>query len=204
VNAPEHDTWGTVSGDVCGAEFFVGPLRIYGFRGQKEDFFRQLEHIKDYLTEHHPYLARSTVLELYEAIRSLKIFPQRGAGKAVAVGNNFAVDRNVTALQNYRRCSAHLDVRAILNIDQREGESELPRRDLPANRNSRARQLARGCIYFVIAGARIRFCGIVLRLFFCEGDHPVCAAIRGESFGSKECGDCCQAELYFRSCSHCK
>jgi plasmid stabilization system protein ParE len=31
-----------------------------------------LEHIKDYLTELHPHLARSTVLELYEAIRSLK------------------------------------------------------------------------------------------------------------------------------------
>lgn len=37
-----------------------------------------LEHIKDYLTELHPQLARSTVLELYEAIRSLKTFPQRG------------------------------------------------------------------------------------------------------------------------------
>ena len=34
-----------------------------------------LEHIKDYLTEHYPHLARSTVLELYEAIRSLKTFP---------------------------------------------------------------------------------------------------------------------------------
>jgi toxin ParE1/3/4 len=37
-----------------------------------------LEHIKDYLTEHYPHLARSTVFELYEAIRSLKTFPQRG------------------------------------------------------------------------------------------------------------------------------
>jgi toxin ParE1/3/4 len=37
-----------------------------------------LEHIKDYLTENYPHLARSTVLELYEAIRSLKTFPQRG------------------------------------------------------------------------------------------------------------------------------
>ena len=37
-----------------------------------------LEHIKDYLTEHHPHLVRSTILELYEAIRSLKTFPQRG------------------------------------------------------------------------------------------------------------------------------
>jgi hypothetical protein len=45
VNAPEHDTWGTVSCDVCGAKFFVGPHRIYGFRGLKEDFFRQLEEI---------------------------------------------------------------------------------------------------------------------------------------------------------------
>ncbi len=37
-----------------------------------------LEHIKDYLTEHYPHLAWSTVFELYEAIRSLKTFPQRG------------------------------------------------------------------------------------------------------------------------------
>ena len=38
-----------------------------------------LEHIKDYLTEHHPHLVRSTIiLELYEAICSLKTFPQRG------------------------------------------------------------------------------------------------------------------------------
>ncbi len=37
-----------------------------------------LEQIKDYLTEHHPELARSTVLELYEGVRSLKTFPQRG------------------------------------------------------------------------------------------------------------------------------
>jgi toxin ParE1/3/4 len=37
-----------------------------------------LEHIKDYLTEHRPHLARPAVLELYEAIRSLKTFPQRG------------------------------------------------------------------------------------------------------------------------------
>jgi toxin ParE1/3/4 len=37
-----------------------------------------LERIKDYLSEHYPHLARSTVLELYETIRSLKTFPQRG------------------------------------------------------------------------------------------------------------------------------
>ena len=37
-----------------------------------------LEHIKEYLTEHHPQLAQSTVLELYETIRSLKASPRRG------------------------------------------------------------------------------------------------------------------------------
>jgi addiction module RelE/StbE family toxin len=37
-----------------------------------------LQHIKDYLTEHHPDLAHSTVLELYESIRSLKTSPYRG------------------------------------------------------------------------------------------------------------------------------
>jgi plasmid stabilization system protein ParE len=31
-----------------------------------------LEHIRDYLQERHPHLAQSTVLKLYEGIRSLK------------------------------------------------------------------------------------------------------------------------------------
>jgi hypothetical protein len=29
VNAPEHETWGTVSCDQCGEKFYVGPNRIY-------------------------------------------------------------------------------------------------------------------------------------------------------------------------------
>jgi toxin ParE1/3/4 len=37
-----------------------------------------LEHIKDYLSEHYPHLAQSTVLELYETIPSLKVSPHRG------------------------------------------------------------------------------------------------------------------------------
>lgn len=37
-----------------------------------------LEHIKDYLKDHHPHLAHSTVLKLYETIRSLKATPHRG------------------------------------------------------------------------------------------------------------------------------
>ena len=37
-----------------------------------------LEHIKDYLTEYSPQLAQSTILELYETIRSLKTSPRRG------------------------------------------------------------------------------------------------------------------------------
>ena len=37
-----------------------------------------LQHIKDYLTENQPHLAQTTVLELYETIRSLKISPHRG------------------------------------------------------------------------------------------------------------------------------
>jgi len=36
-----------------------------------------LEQIKDYLTEHHQF-TQSTVLELYEAICSLKTYPMRG------------------------------------------------------------------------------------------------------------------------------
>ena len=41
-----------------------------------------LQHIKNYLSEHHPRFAQSTVLELYETIRSLKTSPHR-AGSAV-------------------------------------------------------------------------------------------------------------------------
>jgi len=39
---------------------------------------QDLEHIKDYLTEHYPQFAQSTVLEIYETIRSLKTSPRRG------------------------------------------------------------------------------------------------------------------------------
>ena len=37
-----------------------------------------LQNIKNYLTEHYPQLAQSTVLELYETIRSLKASRFRG------------------------------------------------------------------------------------------------------------------------------
>jgi toxin ParE1/3/4 len=37
-----------------------------------------LQHIKDYLTENHPELSQSTVLELYESVLSLKTSPFRG------------------------------------------------------------------------------------------------------------------------------
>jgi plasmid stabilization system protein ParE len=49
-------------------------IRILWTRAAAED----LEHIKDYLTEHHSEFARSTVIELYETIRSLKTSPRRG------------------------------------------------------------------------------------------------------------------------------
>lgn len=37
-----------------------------------------LEHIKDYLQEHYPHFAQSTILRIYESIRSLKNSPRRG------------------------------------------------------------------------------------------------------------------------------
>jgi toxin ParE1/3/4 len=37
-----------------------------------------LEAIREYLREHHPSLAQSTVQRLYNAARSLKQFPNRG------------------------------------------------------------------------------------------------------------------------------
>jgi toxin ParE1/3/4 len=38
----------------------------------------RLEHIRDYPTEHYPQFAQSTVIEIYETIRSLKTSPRRG------------------------------------------------------------------------------------------------------------------------------
>jgi toxin ParE1/3/4 len=37
-----------------------------------------LESIRNYLAEHHPTLARPTMVRIYEAIRSLRQFPHRG------------------------------------------------------------------------------------------------------------------------------
>jgi toxin ParE1/3/4 len=37
-----------------------------------------LQHIFDYLTEHDPLLARSTIISIRDAILSLKKFPNRG------------------------------------------------------------------------------------------------------------------------------
>jgi plasmid stabilization system protein ParE len=37
-----------------------------------------LQHISDYLKEHHPRYRQPTMRKLYEAIRALKQWPQRG------------------------------------------------------------------------------------------------------------------------------
>jgi toxin ParE1/3/4 len=37
-----------------------------------------LEHINNYLSEHYPRLARSTVRRIYDGVRSLKSSPHRG------------------------------------------------------------------------------------------------------------------------------
>jgi toxin ParE1/3/4 len=49
-------------------------MRIRWTHAASED----LEHIKNYLTEHSPQLAQSTLLKLYETVRSLKTSPRRG------------------------------------------------------------------------------------------------------------------------------
>jgi len=49
-------------------------MRIRWTRAAAED----LEHIKNYITEHFPEFAESAVLEVYETIRSLKGSPRRG------------------------------------------------------------------------------------------------------------------------------
>ena len=37
-----------------------------------------LEHIQEYLAEHHPQFAQSIIIELYESIRALKTSPRLG------------------------------------------------------------------------------------------------------------------------------
>jgi hypothetical protein len=43
VHAPGHDAWGTVTCDVCGEQFSIGPNRIYASRRTAQDCVRQLE-----------------------------------------------------------------------------------------------------------------------------------------------------------------
>ena len=43
VNAPEHDTSGVVTCDICKERFAVGPNRIFGSRSTEEDCIKQLE-----------------------------------------------------------------------------------------------------------------------------------------------------------------
>jgi len=50
VNAPEHDTWGVVTCDICKEAFALGPNRIYGSRTTPEDAVKELE---DLLKEDH-------------------------------------------------------------------------------------------------------------------------------------------------------
>jgi plasmid stabilization system protein ParE len=47
-----------------------------------------LEHIRDYLAEHHPEFAQTTVLEIYDTIRSLKRSPGAGAQDAKRILEN--------------------------------------------------------------------------------------------------------------------
>jgi len=43
VHAPEHDNkWSTVACDTCGANFFIGPNRIYGSRISEHECAKRL------------------------------------------------------------------------------------------------------------------------------------------------------------------
>src|SRR5260370_15483438 len=83
-------------------------MRIRWTRAAAED----LEHIKDYLTEHYPHLAQSTVLELYEAIRSLKESPRRG--RLTAQGRS---EEHTSELQS------HLNLVCRLLLEKKKSQS---------------------------------------------------------------------------------
>jgi toxin ParE1/3/4 len=77
-----------------------------------------LEHIKDYLTEHYPHLAQSTVLELYETIRSLKASPHRGrAGREE--GTRELVFTDLPYIAAYRVKEQTIEVLHIYHTAQR-------------------------------------------------------------------------------------
>ena len=55
VNAPGHETWGTVTCNDCGEKFFVGPNRIYSDRTLETKYVEKFEQI---LAEDHKRSAK--------------------------------------------------------------------------------------------------------------------------------------------------
>lgn len=43
INAPGHDTWGTVKCGSCSDEFLIGPSQIYGASGKATAYANRLE-----------------------------------------------------------------------------------------------------------------------------------------------------------------
>jgi hypothetical protein len=43
IHAPQHDTWGILTCDICGEKFALGPNRIYGSRANEATCVKELE-----------------------------------------------------------------------------------------------------------------------------------------------------------------
>ena len=83
-----------------------------------------LEHISDYLKDHHPHYQQPTIRKLYEAIRSLKHFPRRGRpGREKGTREiriSPALCRRLSREKGEHRSSAHLSPRTgPLNVSKR-------------------------------------------------------------------------------------
>jgi toxin ParE1/3/4 len=68
-----------------------------------------LKAIHDYLKEHEPHLARSTVIEIRQAVRSLKQFPHRGR-KGREEGTRELLHERLPHIVAYRVTQAAVDI----------------------------------------------------------------------------------------------
>ncbi|HVI07226.1 MAG TPA: type II toxin-antitoxin system RelE/ParE family toxin [Candidatus Binatia bacterium] len=76
-----------------------------------------LEHIYDYLTEHESHLARATVIEIRESIRSLRKFPRSGR-PGIEEGTRELLHRRLPYIVVYRTKDEPIEILHIWHPSQ--------------------------------------------------------------------------------------